>query len=101
MKLERVGLGYRWDIVNEGVRIVADRITESRGDMSAEVTVQRSPEGHVMRARVNLSSMTARKVIQTSRVWSGSSQRLDVMMELKSLVYGMALRVTANRYGVK
>ena len=55
MKLERVGLGYRWDIVSEGVRILADRITESRGDMSAEVTVQRSPEGHVMRARVNLS----------------------------------------------
>ena len=61
MKLERVGLGYRWDIVKEGVRISADRISESRGDMSAEVTVQRSPEGHVMRARVNLSSMTARK----------------------------------------
>lgn len=61
MKLERVGLGYRWDIVSEGVRILADRITESRGDMSAEVTVQRSPEGNVMRGRVNLSSMTARK----------------------------------------
>lgn len=61
MKLERVGLGYRWDIVKEGVALLADRITESRGDTSAEVTVHRSPEGHVMRARVNLSSMAARK----------------------------------------
>lgn len=75
MKIERVGLGYRWDIVDQGVAIMADRIVESRGDMSAEVIVQRSPEGHVMQGRMNLSSMTVRK--STATLLNGKAPGTD------------------------
>ena len=61
MKVERVGLGYRADIVEEGIAIGIDRLTEARGEMTGEVTVQRAPEGHIMRSRLNLTSSSARK----------------------------------------
>ena len=60
MKVERDGLGYRMDIVEEGVAIRVDRLNESRGEMNGEVTVERAPEGHIMRSRVNLTSSSAR-----------------------------------------
>lgn len=60
MKAERIGLGYRLDIPEEGIAIAVDRLNESRGEMTGEVTVERAPEGHIMKSRVNLSSLSAR-----------------------------------------
>lgn len=61
MRAEKVGLGYRMDVVEEGIAIAIDRLTESRGEMTGEITVQRAPEGHIMRSRLNLTSSSARK----------------------------------------
>lgn len=61
MRAEKVGLGYRMDVVEEGIAIAIDRLNESRGEMSGELTVQRAPEGHIMRSRLNLTSSASRK----------------------------------------
>lgn len=61
MKVERDGLGYRAAIVEEGVSLSLDRITETRGDTYGELTVSRAPEGHVMRSRLAISSSHARQ----------------------------------------
>ena len=55
------GPGLRGRIGGKGGwHLEVDRITESRGEMHGELTVIRSPEGHLMRQRINLTSSTAR-----------------------------------------
>ena len=61
MKVEREGLGYRAAIVADGISISVDRLVESRGTLRGEVTVERAPEGHLMKANLGLSEVTARR----------------------------------------
>lgn len=60
MKVSRDGLGYRADILGEGIGMSVDRIVETRGETWAELTVERAPEGHLMRSRVSLTAAGAR-----------------------------------------
>lgn len=63
--IERIGLGYRAAFA-AGVDLVVDRLRESRGELSAELSVRWSSpalpgqDGHIFRGRFNLSSLTAR-----------------------------------------
>jgi len=61
LDIERDGLGHRAVLTAEGIGIYVDRIVETRGEMHGELTVARAPEGHLLQARFNLSSMTSRK----------------------------------------
>lgn len=87
LTVEHEGLGYRGFYVGEGLGLHVDRITESRGDVSGELTVAVAGQGHLMRARFNLSSMTARastaKYLQ-SRVRMGGEGRPDWAQVLES-----------------
>lgn len=60
MKFSASGLGYRASLVDQGIEIGVDRLIESRGEVSGELLVSRTGEGHLMQARFNLSSITAR-----------------------------------------
>lgn len=60
MRVEKDGLGYVADIPDEGIRIHVDRLSESRGELTGELTVQRAPDGHLMRSRINLVSQRTR-----------------------------------------
>lgn len=60
LELEPVGLGYRTVHPPTGIGLHIDRLSESRGDLSGELTVARAPAGHLMRGRFNLVSMTTR-----------------------------------------
>jgi hypothetical protein len=60
LDLEPEGLGYRAFYTPEAIGLHIDRLVESRGDLSGELTVARAPEGHILRARFNLVSMTTR-----------------------------------------
>jgi hypothetical protein len=57
--VDRVGLGYLASYQRLGLDLRFDRLRESRGDLSAELTVLRFGS-HQFRARVNLLSGTAR-----------------------------------------
>jgi len=87
LTVEHEGLGYRGFYVGEGLGLHVDRMTESRGDVSGELTVAVAGQGHLMRARFNLSSMTARastaKYLQ-SRVRMGGEGRPDWATILES-----------------
>ncbi len=56
----RDGLGYRYEVPGEGVSIRADRIRESSGELTAELTVERAPEGHLAVTRINLLASQTR-----------------------------------------
>lgn len=72
---EKVGLGYRGDLVVKGVILTLDRITESRGELHGELTVTRSPEGHLLRSRFNVSGMNARSA--TAKFLTSRSNHAD------------------------
>lgn len=61
MRVSREGLGYRAAVIEEGISLSVDRITESRGETYGELTVERIPEGHLMRSRMSLVSSGARQ----------------------------------------
>lgn len=52
--VERDGLGYRWDIPKDGITLRADRLHESGEVLTAEVVIERAPEGRLVRTRINL-----------------------------------------------
>lgn len=56
----RDGLGYRWDITNQGIVLRADRLHESGEVLTAEVVVERAPQGHLLRTRINLLAAQTR-----------------------------------------
>jgi hypothetical protein len=58
--VEKVGLGYVGTLVSQGVTIALDRIYESRGEVVGELTVERAPEGHLLRAKFSASSRADR-----------------------------------------
>lgn len=58
--VQRDGLGYVLDVPKDGVSIRADRIRESSGEITAELVVERAPDGHILRTRLNLLSATTR-----------------------------------------
>lgn len=62
LEVEREGLGYRAYHTAEGVGLHLDRIVESRstGEVSGELSVALAPDGHLVRTRFNLLSMTTR-----------------------------------------
>lgn len=55
MKVTREGLGYRADVLDEGISMSVDRLGEWQGHTMAELTVERAPEGHLVRTRVKLT----------------------------------------------
>lgn len=75
MKVERDGLGYVAEIVAEGIRLHIDRLSESRGELTGELTVQRAPEGHLMRSRMNVVSQRTRQ--DAAKFLSARSQGVD------------------------
>jgi len=58
--VERDGLGYHAAIVADGIALSLDRITDSRGETYGELTVERAPEGHLVRTRLSLTSSASR-----------------------------------------
>ena len=58
--VERDGLGYRWDATKHGVVLKADRLHESGESLSAEVVIERAPEGRLLRTRINLLAAQTR-----------------------------------------
>lgn len=58
--VKRDGLGYRWDIIRDGITLKADRIHESGEVVSAEVVIERAPQGHLLRTRINLLAAQTR-----------------------------------------
>ena len=87
MRVERDGLGYAADIPEEGIRLHIDRLTESRGELTGELTVQRAPDGHLMRARFNLVSQRVRS--DTAKFLATRSSGVD----WTSLLETFSLRV--------
>lgn len=61
LAVERVGLGYVGTLVSQGVTLALDRIYETRGEIVGELTVERAPEGHLLRARFSASSRADRE----------------------------------------
>ena len=59
-ELERVGLGYRMRFPAAGVVLIVERLRDSRGELSGELSVRHTQAGHLYRGRFNLSSLTAR-----------------------------------------
>ena len=57
--LDEVGLGFRVKFSELGVELRIDRLRESRGDTTCELTVRRY-ESHLLRQRFNLTSGPAR-----------------------------------------
>lgn len=60
MRVEKDGLGYRAAILSDGVALSVDRLTESRGELYGELTVEQAPEGHLMCSRLSLSLQQSR-----------------------------------------
>lgn len=56
----RDGMGYVYDLPRDGIRLRADRIRESSGDVTAEIVVERAPDGLLVRLRLNLLAPTTR-----------------------------------------
>lgn len=56
LTVERVGLGYVGSLVSQGLTLALDRIVEARGEIVGELTVERAPEGHLLRAKFSASS---------------------------------------------
>jgi hypothetical protein len=65
LQVERVGLGYVGTLVAKGVSLSLDRIYESRGEVVGELTVERAPEGHLLRAKFSASSRADRQQTAT------------------------------------
>lgn len=61
--IERVGLSYRF-MWRDDIRLAIDRLHESRGELSGELTVRQGGE-HLYRGKFNASSITARKSTAT------------------------------------
>lgn len=87
MKVQRDGLGYAMDLPSEGVRLHIDRLSESRGELTGELTVQRAPEGHLMRARFNLVSQRARTDV--AKYLSGRSDGTNWLPLLEAFSLGV------------
>jgi len=83
VRVERDGLGYRADIVGEGISLSVDRIVEARGETWAELTVERAPDGHLMCSRVSLTGVGARQA--TARYLSTRSNGVDWAATLETL----------------
>ena len=75
MKVEPAGLGYAAAIVSEGIAISVTHLRESRSELHGEMTVERAPEGHLMRERLNLTSSAARA--RSARYLAGRSGGVD------------------------
>lgn len=71
-ELERVGLGYRVRFPAAGVVVAIDRLRESRGELSGELSVAHAQAGHLFRGRFNLSSLAGR---QTAARFLGTRAR--------------------------
>lgn len=65
LQVEKVGLGYVGTLVSQGVTLSLDRIYEARGEVVGELTVERAPEGHLLRAKFSASDRRDRE--QTAR----------------------------------
>ena len=59
----RDGMGYRLDVPKDGVSFRVDRIRESGGEVTGEVTISRAPDGHLHTSRANLLSTPARTTL--------------------------------------
>lgn len=72
LEVEREGLGYRAWLADEGVGLAIDRMVESRGELTGELSVARAPEGRLLSAaRFNVTSLTARTTL--AKVLEGRS----------------------------
>lgn len=83
LEVEHVGLGYVGTLMPAGVVFSVDRIVHQRGDLMAELTVERAPEGHVFVGRFNLSDVGERRRTaaylgeRTNNVdWTGALEEL-------------------------
>ncbi len=74
LAVARVGLGYVGTLVEQGLSISFDRIFESRGEVMGELTVERAPEGHLLRAKFSASSRSDRDA--TARDLGGRSNNV-------------------------
>jgi hypothetical protein len=74
LQVEKIGLGYVGTLVSQGIALSFDRIVESRGEIQGELTVERAPEGHLLRAKFSASSRADRDA--TARDLGGRSNNI-------------------------
>lgn len=86
MKVERDGLGFRAEVVDQGVSLAVDRISEARGDTYGELSVSMAPEGHLMRTRIPLTSGAARASM--ARVLNGRVKNVNWIAVLEEFCVG-------------
>lgn len=80
IEVKRAGLGYE-AAVQSGVTLRVDRLRESHGELSGELSVRwtsprRVEDGHIYRGRFNLGSLTARS--STARFLSDATRGSEV-----------------------
>lgn len=91
--VRRDGLGYRWDIQRDGLTLKADRIHETGDTLTAEVVVERAPEGHLIRGRINLLAPQTRASFakQLAALPGGKGQGVEWQETLERFFDGVLL----------
>lgn len=74
----REGRGYRLDRTDLGVSLRIDRIRESSGEVTGELTVERAPDGHLAFTRLNLLSKTTRVSLAKDLSTTAGGKHRDV-----------------------
>lgn len=87
-RVTRDGLGYRLDSPDDGVSIRADRLRESSGEVTVELTVERAPDGHLLRTRFNLLSTAVTKN-SLAKALGAKSNHFDWGAALEELALGV------------
>lgn len=85
LDLERVGLGYRAFVSGTGIGLHINRLVESRGELSGELSVAMVGPGDLTRQRFNLTSgptrSTLAKSLQARAALNGTGPRWDDILE--------------------